>query len=191
MPNSNVHVGFTYQLGIPWFSSSLTCVNLKKCPTWELWVKVYLGQNVDCSLGDSTSDSYERLFQRGGGKDNVDVILVKGMYMQSGMYFLVESFFQSCEASVSHEKHNDIDTMKDFRAFLDMTRYKNWAHKMSSWEYPMIWRPVLPVFPGAQRDLFLLSTLSSFQGVLKVSSSSTRFNASRGRWQTRVASASL
>ena len=27
-----------------------------------------------------------------------------------------------------------------------MRTYKNWAHKISSWEYVTIWRPVLPVF---------------------------------------------
>ena len=33
-----------------------------------------------------------------------------------------------------------------FSAFLDMRRYKNWAHKISSWKYLTIWKPVLP-FP--------------------------------------------
>ena len=28
----------------------------KRCTTWELWVKFYLGQNKDCSLGGSLSD---------------------------------------------------------------------------------------------------------------------------------------
>ena len=32
---------------------------------WELRVKFYLGQNEECSLGDSTSDSSEELLQRG------------------------------------------------------------------------------------------------------------------------------
>ena len=31
----------------------------------ELRVKFYLGQNEDCSLGDSTSNSIETLLQRG------------------------------------------------------------------------------------------------------------------------------
>ena len=35
---------------------------------WELQVKLYLGQNEDCSLGDSISDSSEKLLQRGGGE---------------------------------------------------------------------------------------------------------------------------
>ena len=38
---------------------------LKKCTTWELWVKFYLEQNEDCSPGDSISDNSEILLQRG------------------------------------------------------------------------------------------------------------------------------
>ena len=44
-----------------------------------------------------------------------------------------------------------------------MRRYKNWAHKISSWEYLTIWRPVLPGFPWAQSASFLLSTLNFFR----------------------------
>jgi len=39
----------------------------KKCTPWELWVEFYLGQNEDCSSGDSISDSSEKLLQRGRG----------------------------------------------------------------------------------------------------------------------------
>ena len=43
-------------------------VNLKKrCTTWELWVKLYLGQNENCSPGASISDSSERLLQSSSG----------------------------------------------------------------------------------------------------------------------------
>ena len=35
---------------------------------WELQVKLCLGQNEDCNLGDSISDSSEKLLQRGGGE---------------------------------------------------------------------------------------------------------------------------
>ena len=70
----------------------------------------------------------------------------------------------------------------------DMRRYKNWAHKIGSLKIS-IWRPVLPVFPQAQNASFLLSTLDSFQGVLKVSSCrSTWFNACSGRWEVSVGS---
>ena len=49
-------------------------------------------------------------------------------------------------------------TMKEFRAFLDMRRYKNWAYQVSSGE------DLSCRFPGAQRAWFLLSTLNSFSG---------------------------
>ena len=65
-----------------------------------------------------------------------------------------------------------------------MKRYKIWAHKISSWKYLTIWRPILPVFPRAQRASFLILTLNSFRVLLKVSScSSSQFNPCRGRWQ--------
>ena len=48
-------------------------------------------------------------------------------------------------------------TMKDFSAFIDMRRYKTWAHKIGSWKYITIWRPVLPVFPlGTECLIFVL-----------------------------------
>ena len=53
----------------------------------SVWVKFYLGQNEDDSLGDSISDSSEKLLQR--GKVSIYVILVKGEYMQLSTYFFV------------------------------------------------------------------------------------------------------
>ena len=41
---------------------------LKKSTMWELWVKFYLGQNEDYSLGDSISESSEKLLPRGMGE---------------------------------------------------------------------------------------------------------------------------
>ena len=46
----------------------------------ELQVKFYLGQNEDCSLGDSTSDSSEKLLQRCSGGKSIYKILVKGEF---------------------------------------------------------------------------------------------------------------
>jgi len=60
----------------------------KKCKTWESRVKFYLGQNEDCSPGDSSSDSSEKLFQRGWGwKVSIYAISVKQEYLQSSTYF--------------------------------------------------------------------------------------------------------
>lgn len=54
---------------VPQLSSHFRVCGLKKqCATWELWVKFYLGQNEDCSPGDSISESSEKLLRRGGGK---------------------------------------------------------------------------------------------------------------------------
>ena len=53
---------------------------------WELRVKFYLGQSEDCSLGDSTSDSSEKLFQEVMGEDSIYVILVKGEHMESSTF---------------------------------------------------------------------------------------------------------
>ena len=99
--------------------------------------------------------------------------------MQSSTYFCRSSREGYCKSWGA-----DV-TMKEFSAFLDMRRYKNWAHKISSWKY----LPVLPVFLRAQGASFLISTLNSFQGVLKVSScSGTWFNPCRGRWQMPICS---
>ena len=65
-----------------------------------------------------------------------------------------------------------------------MRRYKNWSHKIGSWEYLTIWRPVLlvPTPNPAQTASFLHCILNSFQRILKVSScSSTWINPCRGR----------
>ena len=92
----------------------------------------YLRQYEDCSLGDNTSNSSEKLLQRcrGEGKDSIYVILVKGEYIQSSTFIFLENFCWSYEASASHEKQ--LSTMKDLSAFLEMRRYKNWAHKIIS-----------------------------------------------------------
>ena len=52
----------------------------KWCTTWELWVKFYLGQNEDCSLGGSNSDNSERLLQSGSGGKSIYKVLVKGEF---------------------------------------------------------------------------------------------------------------
>ena len=54
---------------------------------FELQVEFYLGQNENCSLGDSTSDSSESCSTEAWGKVSIDVTLVKGEYMQSSTYF--------------------------------------------------------------------------------------------------------
>ena len=58
-------------------------LSIKENAQRELPVKFYVGQYEDCTLGDSTSDGSEKLFQRGRGKESMYVILVKADYMQS------------------------------------------------------------------------------------------------------------
>ena len=53
--------------------------------------------------------------------------------------------------------------MKDFSAFLDRMRYKNWAHKISPESFYLRTCPVC--FPRAQSASFLLSTLNPSRGV--------------------------
>ena len=82
----------------------LGCVDLRKCTVWELHVKFYLGQNEDCSLGDSTSSSSEKLLQRGGEKFSVYVILVKGEYTQSSTYYLQKVFSSLMKVTANHKE---------------------------------------------------------------------------------------
>ena len=67
----------------------------------------YLGQNEDYSLGDSISESSEKLLQRsggGGGKVSMYVILVKGEYMQSSTYFLQKISASLVKVTASHKE---------------------------------------------------------------------------------------
>ena len=116
-----------------------------------------------------------------GGNASIYGILVKGKYMQSSTFFFFLQVF------ASHEEQ-----MSPWSAFLDMRRYKNWAHKIGSWEYLTVWRPVLPVFPSSTE--FLISSLHPelLSGVLKISScSSTWINPYRWRWQGPMAGANV
>ena len=93
-------------------------------------VKFYLGQSEDCSQGESTSDSSEKLLQTsvcvcgGGVVVRIYMILVKGEFMQSSIY-LYKRFAASHEELMSPQRDLVI-------AFLDMGRWKDWAHKMGS-----------------------------------------------------------
>ena len=76
----------------------------KRCVTWELWVKFYLGQYEDSSLQESTSDSSEKQLQRGRGKgQHICDFGEVGVHAIKHIFF-VESFCWSREASASHEK---------------------------------------------------------------------------------------
>ena len=154
---------------------------------WELWVNFYWGQNENYSSRDSTSDSPEKLLQRSRGEGQNICYFVEGVVHVINPIFFAEVFYLSWGAVI---------TMKNFIAFLDTKRYKNWTLKIGSWKDLTIWRLVLPVSsprapptppppPPLQADSFLLSTLNSSQRVLKISScNSTWFNHC-GRWQVQ------
>ena len=57
----------------------------------------YLGQNEDCSPGDSTSDSSEKLLQKGSRGRSIYKILVKGEFRA-----IKHSFYK--RFSASHEE---------------------------------------------------------------------------------------
>jgi len=53
----------------------------------NLRAEVYLGQNEDCSLEESTSDSSEKLLQRSTRGRSIYRILVKGEFNAINIYF--------------------------------------------------------------------------------------------------------
>ena len=122
-----------------------------------------------------------------GGKDIVMWFWWRGGYIQSSAYFskrfllVLWSFCESQETVI---------TMRDFSAFLDMKRYKNWVHKISSREY--LSEDLSCQFSRSTECLISALHSELLQGLLKVSScSSTWFNPCRGRGQALMASASL
>ena len=86
-------------------------------------------KNEDYSPGDSISDSTKKLFQRGIGESQyIHVTLVKGNTCNEARIFCS---FLLVSIRLLQSQGADI-TMKDFSAFLDMKRCKNWAHKIFS-----------------------------------------------------------
>ena len=113
-------------------------------------MKFYSRQNEDCSPGGSTSLGSERLFQRGSGRRSVCKILVEEF--NTIKCLLYKSFPLVRRSGCHHE---------GIQFFLDMRRRKVWDHKICSWKYTTIWRPVLP---GSLEQRVPLSTLISLRG---------------------------
>ena len=99
-----------------------------------------------------------------GGKVSIYVIWVKGEYVQSSTFFCTRFLLFSWKLVLVMRRRL---TMKHFNTFLVMRRCKNQAHKITSWKYLTIWRPVLLVFPRAPSASSLTSTLNSFQRMLE------------------------
>ena len=55
-------------------------------------------------LGDSISDSSEKMLQRGRGKVSIHAIMVKNEYMQSSTYFLQKVVTSFVKVTASHEE---------------------------------------------------------------------------------------
>ena len=72
----------------------------KRCTTWELQVKFYLGQNEDCSPRGGISDRSERLLQSGNGGKSIYKVLVKGEFNNTNHSFY-KRFFVSHEGLMS------------------------------------------------------------------------------------------
>ena len=83
-----------------------------------------MGLNEDYSLGDRISESSENCSKEAGRKVSMCVILMKGNFRQPSTDFFV------CVCAGFCYSRGSVITMKDFRDFLDMRRYKNWAHKI-------------------------------------------------------------
>ena len=81
------------------------------------------------SPGDSTFHTALRNCKRGrGNSQNISD------FGEGGVHSTKHIFFQKVSTSLvkpSLVTRNSV-TMMDFSAFLDMRRYKNWAHKISS-----------------------------------------------------------
>ena len=73
---------------------------LKKWIMWGLWVKFYLGQNEDYSLGDSTSDSSEKLLQKGRAERTA----CTWFWWRGSMQSITLFFFFLQKVSATHEE---------------------------------------------------------------------------------------
>ena len=95
----------------------------KKMHNVRVRVKFHLGQNENCSPGDSTLHSSERLLQIGSGGRSVYKILVKVAF--SAIKHLLYKRF-----SASHEELMSLRANPS--AFLDMRKCEDRGHKISS-----------------------------------------------------------
>ena len=91
----------------------------------RLQLKFYLKQNEDCSLGDSTSDTSEKLLWRGRGKGYI-CDFGEGRVPAIKHIFFFRRILLVMRSSHHHE---------GFLCFLDVRRYKNWAYNTSFWKY--------------------------------------------------------
>ena len=139
-----------------WHLASSGSVNLGKMH--NVRAASFIGGKMKNSPGDSTFHTALRNCKRGrGNSQNISD------FGEGGVHSTKHIFFQKVSTNLvkpSLVTRNSV-TMMDFSAFLDMRRYKNWAHKISSWD---IYLKTCPTsFPWAQSASFLVPTLNSFR----------------------------
>ena len=146
-------------------------IEFQKCTTWKLQVKVYWGQKEDHSPGASTSDSSEKLLQKG-------VCLGRGVVQYMWFWWKgsscnqkpLQNFLLVMRSWCHHEGIQCFSRYVDAKTELIKSGPENMYLKTCS-----------ASFPRAQRFSFLLSSLNYFHYQLKVSScSSTWLNPCRG-----------
>lgn len=98
--------------------------HLKKNAQQESCELFYWGQNKDCSPGDSTSGSSEKLSKEAARKDRI--------YLDFGyerVHAIKLIFFQELSASRMKlsTSHQNSCQHEEFYGFLDMRRYKYWG----------------------------------------------------------------
>ena len=102
----------------------------KKMHNMRVTSSVITGANWGQQTADSASDGSGRQLQRGRGETSAQM-----WFWWKGIHVIKHVFFQkvsTCLVKLCLSRETVIP-MKDFSAFLDMRRYKNWAHKISSW----------------------------------------------------------
>ena len=109
----------------------------KRCKMQEFRVKFYLGQNEDCSMGDSTQIVLRKCSNEVVGE--VNIILVKGEFSAIKHVFL-QKVFCSCQGA-------DVN-MRGFSAFINMKRCKDWDHKTTKISNYL--KNCFSNFPGAE-----------------------------------------
>lgn len=122
---------------------------------WELWVKFSLGQNKDYQLGDSISDSTEKLLWSQGKVKSITYI----WFLSERIRVLRHTFWQSLLLVVADVTINDSNALLNMEdARIELIKF---SHEISNYLRPLLTTPV-------QSALFLNSTPgNSFQGVLK------------------------
>ena len=139
-------------------------IKKKKSTMWKLQVKFYLGQNEDCSPGDTLQIALRNCSKEAGGGSAYMWFWWRGNTCKHTNFprrFLLFSW-----SFASHEKQASL--WKILVLFLGMGRYKNWAHKIGLWKYWTIWRPVPPVFLSEHRVSRFCSTHSELlSGVIE------------------------